>query len=81
MGTGNVDVSRDVYVWCHFAVILVHLGMAAGLIYIYFSKLEARSIRLVCLIIGSVLTIVSILAMIPIFVDYDDIRDLLILKN
>ena len=81
MGTGNIDITRDVYVWAHFAVILVHLGMASGLIYLYFSKLEARTIRLVCLIIGSVLAIVSILAMIPIFVDYEDVRDLLILKD
>jgi low temperature requirement protein LtrA len=79
--TNNLEISREVYVWCHFAVILVHLGFAVTLIYLYFSKFEARTIRLICLIFGCVLAIISILALIPIFMDYEDIRDLLIIKE
>lgn len=79
--TNNLEISREVYVWCHFAVILVHLGFAGTLIYLYFSKLEARTIRLICLIFGCVLAIISILALIPVFMDYEDVRDLLIIKE
>lgn len=79
--SSNLEITRDVYVWCHFAIILVHLGFAGLLIYIYFSKWEAKTIRVLCLILGCVLAIISILAIIPIFVDYDDLRDLLIIKE
>ena len=77
----NIEISRSVYVWAHFAVILVHLGFAATLIYLYFSKLEAKTIRIICLVLGCILAIISLLAMVPIFMDYDDIRDLLIVKE
>jgi len=79
--SGNLEISKEVYVWAHFAVILVHLGIASTFIYLYFSKLSARTIRLVCLILGFVLAIISLLAIIPIFVDYEDIRDLVIAKD
>ena len=79
--TSNLEISREVYVWAHFAVILVHLGIASTFIYVYFSKLTPRTIRVICLILGCVLAIISLLAIIPIFVDYEDIRDLVIAKD
>ena len=77
----NIEITKETYVWTHFAVILVHLAIGGTLIYIYFSKFEARSIREICLIIGCVLVIISLLAMVPIFIDYKDVRDLIINKE
>lgn len=77
----NIEISKSVYVWAHFAVILVHLAFSGILIYLYFSKFEAKTIRIICLVLGCILAIISFLAMIPIFMDYDDVRNLLITKE
>jgi len=78
---GDKTISKESYVWGHFGVILFHLLISVYLIYIYFSKLTLKTIKLSVLIIGGVLALVTLLSMIPIFSDYDKVQNVVINKD
>lgn len=61
------SVSRDAYLWGHLATIFFHIAIASTLIAIYFKESwSRRKIEILCISLGSVLLVVSILSMIPI---------------
>ena len=78
---GDKNISKESYVWSHFGVILFHLIISGYLLYIYFSKFSLKTIKLSCLIIGGILGIVSLLSLIPIFTDYDRVKEVVIVKD
>ena len=74
MSEKNVD--KDAYVWAHVGTIIFHVIL--GLIIVtYALKLkgskELNHIRLVLLIVGGLLVVVSLLGLWPILKDYDKI--------
>ena len=66
MSDNTKEVSKSSYVWAHMATIFVHVLLAAVIIYY-------RENAKVVLIAGIVLLVMSLLAIIPILMPYDEI--------
>jgi len=74
-------ISRDAYVWGHFAVILFHIGIAAVLISMYYVEdWSENTLRTIALSLGWVLMAVSLLALVPIFKYYPQVKEVEIKK-
>ena len=68
------EISKKSYVWGHIGTILFHVLIASFLIALYFrDHIGSASRKTMVLILGSVLLIVSLLALAPILKDYDKI--------
>ena len=68
------EISKKSYVWGHIGTIIFHVLIAALLITLYFRDTIGRVNRkTMVLILGSILLIVSLLALAPILKDYDRI--------
>jgi|AntAceMinimDraft_18_1070375.scaffolds.fasta_scaffold179567_2 predicted permease len=78
----NKTVSKDIYIWAHFGVIMFHVIIGTILILISsYWNFEIRKIKYICRVLGTILVIVSALAMVPIFNEYSKTTGVIILKN
>lgn len=63
----NKTVSKEGYFWGHLVTIFFHIAIASVLISIYFMESwSRRKIEIICVSLGSVLLVVSLLALVPI---------------
>jgi len=61
-------ISKNAYFWGHIATIIFHIAIASVLISIYFMESWSKDkIEIICVSLGSVLLVVSLLALVPIF--------------
>ena len=68
------EISKKSYVWGHIGTIIFHVLIASLLITLYFrDSIGSASRKTMVLILGSVLLLVSLLALAPILKDYDKI--------
>ena len=67
--TTTKNISRDAFAWGHFGTILFHLIIAILLVFNH--KIFKEDVRKAFFWIGIILLIISILAMIPIFMHYN----------
>lgn len=68
------EISKQSYVWGHIGTIFFHVVVASLLITLYFREsIGSASRKTMVLILGSVLLLVSLLALAPILKDYDKI--------
>ena len=68
------EVSKSAYVWGHVGSIVFHVLIASLLIALYFrDHLGSASRKTMVLILGSLLLLMSLLALIPVLMDYDKI--------
>lgn len=81
-------ISRDAYVWGHFATILFHTFIAVFLIYLSYAKVgkgpgsySMDTYRRILFITGVVLLIFSLGALMPVFQDYEETKEVIIKKN
>ena len=67
-------ISKKTYVWAHVATIMFHVLVGALLITLYFKdSLGSVSRKTMVLILGSVLVVLSLMGLIPVLRDYDEI--------
>lgn len=73
MSEKNID--KDAYVWGHVATIIFHviLGLVIITYALKINSAELKNIRLVLLIAGGLLVVVSLLGLVPILKDYNKI--------
>lgn len=66
------EISMEAYQWGHFGTILFHLIIGSLIVYYNYTE-KSKLGRKVTLWAAIVLIIVSLLALIPVFKDYDEI--------
>ena len=65
------QVSKDGFAWGHFGTILFHLLIAIALLYLSYRTPSEEKVKRWLFWLGLILCVVSILAMIPIFMYYN----------
>lgn len=72
----NKHIDKNAYIWSHVGVIIFHIlygGIIAYIAWKYIVSQDLKTIRLILLIMGGFLVLLSGLSLIPILKDYDTI--------